>query len=176
MKARDQRKKKKRRPPQPFRRKLHFSEEEVWTYRVAGGDVLIRTPDLSETFRIDFAQITGMLWEDMERGQWKGWWKGIRPQEIKDYIQHHLRPDPAIELPPRIFVRLPPWGRGDLWHLRRECYFLPQKTENPVFQAWRQVRGLDPEEAAERLGEPLTRRNLCGLCMHRVHVKKEATG
>jgi len=176
MKARDQRRKKKRQPPEPFRRKLHFLEDEVWSYRVGGSFVWIRTPDLKTTFEIPFTQITGMSWDDMERGQWKRWWDGIGPQQIKDYVEHHLRPDPAIELPPRVFVRLPPWGtRGETWHLRRECHFLPQETENPLFQAWRQVKAVSPEEAAEHFGEPLTRRNLCGLCMHHVYAREGAT-
>ena len=174
MKARDQRKRSRRK--EPFRRRLHFSEEEVWTYRIGGHLVLIRTPDLETTFHVPLTQITGMTPDDLERGEWKGWWKGVGPQEVKDYIQHHLRPAPEIELPPRVIVRVSPWRtRGQTWHLRRECHFLPQKTEHILFNAWKQVRTLSPEEAAERLGEPLTRRNLCGVCMHRVHVKKEAS-
>jgi len=172
----NRRAKRAKKPLQPFRRKLHFSKDEVWTYRIGGYWVLIRTPDLKTTFRIDLGEITGMTPDEMERAEWKGWWRGVRPQEIKDYIAYHLRPEPEIALPPAVFLH--PWvrtGRGSFWHLRRDCRFLPPEQR----PAWlsedvehRPVLPLAPEEAAERLGEPLTRRNLCGLCMHRVYVKR----
>lgn len=88
MKERDQRKNPRRRP---YKRKLHFSEHEVWSYRFANGVVAIRTPDLRTTHQIPVPKISGMSWDDMERGIWKQWWTGVGPQKIKDYIDEHLR-------------------------------------------------------------------------------------
>lgn len=164
MKQRDQRKK--GGTSKPLKRKLHFPDGEVWTWRF-GSDVLIRTPDCRTTYHVPLPEITGMRYDDMERGEWKGWWDGVGPQQVKDYIELHLRPDPRIVVPPRIFIHPHVWSQSR-WHLYIDCHFLPNKSYHAVLP-----RSVAPEGFAKRVGTEPTRLNLCGVCLRR-SVKGEA--
>lgn len=88
MKLRDQRRQRQHRP---YKRKVHFPNGEVWSYRIGFSMCSIRSPDHRQTHKVTLTQITGMLPDDIERGVWKGWWKGVGPQQVKDYIEKHLR-------------------------------------------------------------------------------------
>lgn len=166
MRAREQKRRGKQRP---LKRRLHFGGGEVWTYRVGNGLVLVRPPDLHTTYHVSLTEITGMSWDDLERGQWKGWWSGMGPQEVKDYIDRHLRPPPEIVVPRVVFVHPTPWV-AQTWHLRPNCHFLPQTRRGQAYDAI----GLGPDRARRHLGGELNRRNLCGICMR--HAGEERGG
>ena len=163
MKKRDQ--KKQRRAPRPYKRNLHFSEGDVWSYRFTNGVVAIRTPDCKTTHKVPLPEISGMSWDDMERGEWKGWWAGIGPQCVKDYVRSHLRPDPDdVHIPQMVFMHPRFLGR---WHLFQNCRFLPHRRTGQAYDATRVFK----EELEERLEEKPTLLNLCGVCMDR-HQKR----
>lgn len=164
MKRRDQ----KQSNPRPYKRRIHFSEREAWSYRIGNHGVLIRPPDNTETFRVPLTEITGMSWDELERGHWKGWWDGVGPQEVKGYIARHLRPDPNIPLPEFIFVH--PHKVGATWHLRMDCPVLPQRKRRNPFDAAR----IGPGEAIRFIGAPATLRNLCSICCYRAETKETA--
>jgi len=158
MKKRDQ---KQPRTPKPYKRRLHFPDGEVWSYRFTNGVVAIRTPDCETTHGVPLPEISGMSWDDMERGEWKGWWAGVGPQRVKDYVQFHLRPDPdSFPVPPMMFMH-PRFG--DRWHLFNDCHFLPHRHTGQKYDPRRMLK----EESEERLGEKPTLLNLCGVCMRR---------
>jgi len=164
MKQRDQRKAKRTKAPEAHERLLHFSDGEVWSWRYGGSVIKIREPDLRTNHDIHLSEITGMTFDDMERGEWKGWWKGVGPQEIKDYIALHLRPTPAFPVPLRVYVHQMK-REGGRWHLYFDCGFARNSSPQD---------SIDPEMAAEHIGGGLTRRNLCGVCMHRYSKKRLA--
>lgn len=159
MKRRDQ---KRGGAPRAYHRKIHFGEGEVWSYRFAGGHVTIRTPDCGTTHRVPLPEISGMSHDEMERGEWKGWWRGVGPQRIKDYITLHLRPEPDFRIPDLVFMHPHPFGR---WHLFWDCHFLPHRKHQQAIDPAR----VFAEELERRLGEPATRLNCCGVCMRRHH-------
>lgn len=161
MRERDQR----RRRPQPYKRRLHFPDGEEWSYRFTSGKVAIRTPDCETTFQIPLPEISHMTWDNMERGEWKGWWKGVGPQKVKDYILFHLRPDPD-DCPTPTLVFMHPLI-SDRWHLHEECQFLPHRRHGQKYDPDR----VFADELEGRLGEEPTLRNLCGACMDRYQRK-----
>lgn len=69
----------------PFSRKIHLPTG-IWTYRITSGNVLIRNPDCTKTHEACLTKITGMSWDTIERGIWKGWFK-IVPSQVKKYIE-----------------------------------------------------------------------------------------
>jgi hypothetical protein len=146
----------------PFLRKIHFGDDEVWTYRVTSMFVLIREPDPTKLHRVSLMDLTGMWPHDIERGMWKKWWKGIGPGQIRTHIELHLRGDVSIALPATVVLDDPPPGNTRRWHLRYECS-LHGRTQ----------RGVTPEEAAAQLKTPLTLLNLCGTC-RRISLRKAA--
>jgi len=66
-------------------RKIHLNNE-IWTYRVGKQHTVIFSPS-GQKFLVDHSQMTGMNWDDIERAQWKGYWTGITPSHVKEYIQ-----------------------------------------------------------------------------------------
>lgn len=168
MKARDQRKRRRPQAQKPYKRLLHFADGEVWSWRCGHAYVQIRTPDNQTNYKVPLPDITGWSWSELERGEWKGYWPGITPQEVKDYIELHLRPDPAMELPEEAYVH-PMFTKPDHWHLYFDCRFLPNTARHNSIDPERVPR----ESLAERFGQEPTRRNVCAICMHR-REKKEA--
>lgn len=159
MRVKDQRKR--QGVPRSFKRRVHFGNEE-WAYKVGGMWVVVLAPDRKTTYRVRLEEVTGMSWDDIEKGRWKGWWQGVGPQEVRDYIERHLRGAPEIGVPPEVFLH-PMEGISVTWHSSPDCNFLPQTRRGQLFDAI----ALDPSAAAVRLGQPLTRHNLCGVCMRR---------
>ena len=158
MKKRDQ---KQKRLPRPYKRALHFSDGEVWSYHFANGGVAIRTPDCKTTHRVPLPEISGLSWDEMERGEWKGWWTGIGPQCVKDYVRSHLRPDPnSFPLPTLLFMH-PRFH--ERWHLFQDCHFLPHRKTGQICDPMR----VFAEDLEEHLGKKATLLNLCGVCMNR---------
>lgn len=158
MKKRDQ---KQPRTPKPYKRLLHFSDGEAWSYRFANGVVAIRTPDCKTTHQVPLPEISGMSWDEMERGEWKGWWTGIGPQAVKDYVESHLRPDPeGFHIPQLVFMHPKFFGR---WHLFDNCHFLPHRKTGQSIDPARVFK----EDLERRLGEKPSRLNLCGVCLRR---------
>lgn len=163
MKKRDQ--KKRRRTPAPYKRRLHFADGETWSYRFTNGVVAIRSPRCETTYEVPLLEISGMSWNDMERGEWKGWWSGVGPQAVKDYVLFHLRPDPDdVRIPNLVFMHPHFFGR---WHFYEDCHFLPHRRHHQAYDPAR----VPDDELEERLGEKPTLLNLCGVCMDRYQKK-----
>lgn len=155
----------------PFDRKIHFGANEVWTYRVSSMFVLVREPDPSKLHQVSVCDVTGMSFNDIERGCWKRWWKGIGPGEVRAYIEGHLRGQEGVLLPETMFVegrlfdRVNPttassvdWVPGALerrWHTSPQCHLAFKAREAAAAQA------------SLALGAPITRATMCGLCRMR---------
>ena len=75
---------KKQKTLKPYRRLLHINNE-VWTYEITRKSVCICSPDLKSRAFPNYADITGMSPNDVERGNWKRWLH-ITPALVKDYI------------------------------------------------------------------------------------------
>lgn len=167
MKQRDQ---KKSRPPQPFKKKLHFPDGEVWSWRF-GNHVAIRTPDNKKTYVVSLTEITGWSWDDLERAEWKGYWPEIGPQLIKDYITLHLRPHPDFHVPIRAYVH-PHLLRPKRWHIFYDCPNLPHQGR---------ICSVDPEivtrgALAERMGTEPSAENCCHRCLYRFTKNPRRSG
>jgi hypothetical protein len=83
-------KQKKKRPGTPFNRKIHFADEETWSYSISSFGVQIRSPK-GETTKVSMPDFTGWNWDEIERAHWKKYWLKIGPKDIKDYITKNLR-------------------------------------------------------------------------------------
>lgn len=82
--------------PKPRMRKLKRSvhiDEEEWTYQVGSCITFIRSPDLTKTWRRFTSEVAGLTPEAYDRDRWKGNFKGVTPQMIKDYILEKILPD-----------------------------------------------------------------------------------
>ncbi len=69
-------------------RVVHINNEE-WKYKVGEGYVNIFSPS-GTRHNISLNEVTGEEWSNIERGRWKGWWKGVRPHQVKNYIENNL--------------------------------------------------------------------------------------
>jgi hypothetical protein len=137
----------------PFKRLVHFVEGDVWSYQGGNSVVLIRTPDLTVTHTIPTPEIVGMSYHEIERGMWKRWFHGIGPGDVKAYIAGHLRGSDAMGLPTEVFLDVNPTWKSERWHLFESCALHGMHSTS-----------FPPETAAQQLGAPLTRKNLCGAC------------
>lgn len=70
-------------------RKIHFENDEVWTYKPGETHVLIRDP-LRKTNCIPYTDLLGLSWDAVEKGIHKRWLQ-VTPQIVKDYIAENLR-------------------------------------------------------------------------------------
>jgi len=69
-------------------RKVHIDDQE-WTYKIGSGAIVIWSPE-GKKHLTNQSVVTGMSWDDLERGKWKGTWKGIGPKLIKEHIEKHI--------------------------------------------------------------------------------------
>ncbi len=61
----------------------------TWQYRIGSGDIVIFSPNDSR-YLTNQSEVTGMSWDNLERGYWKGWFKGIGPGDIRKWIEEHI--------------------------------------------------------------------------------------
>ncbi len=66
-------------------RKIHLGEK-VWQYKVGRGYVNIYDPQ-NHRHNVRTSDITGETSDEIERGIFKGYWKGVRPSQIKQWIK-----------------------------------------------------------------------------------------
>lgn len=77
-------------------RKLHFGEDEIWTYRITGSYVLVREPE-RKCHKVDLPTFLeqvgqpGWTWDLLERAEWKGYLPPIGPGDVKRYVEKNLR-------------------------------------------------------------------------------------
>lgn len=142
----------------PLPRKIHFSEQEVWSYRV-GWFILIREPDNEKTHRIGIVDFVGYD-VDEEDGSYD-----VMPSDIRRYIANVLKATTPFPIPNVVYQRTPyeVWGtwKGPLphrWHLFATCAM--QTSAGANFPAPRR-------EAEAYFEEALTLGNLCGACRNR---------
>jgi hypothetical protein len=83
-------KQKKKRPAAPLKRKLHFPDDEIWSYAISGHGLRIRSPE-GKTTKVSMSDFTGWTPAQLERASWKKYWPEIGPQDVKDYITKNLR-------------------------------------------------------------------------------------
>lgn len=65
-------------------RKLHINEE-IWLYRIGRGHIVIKDP-AGKKILTNQSDVSGVNWPELERGYWKGYFKGITPSMVKDWI------------------------------------------------------------------------------------------
>lgn len=70
-------------------RLIHF-EKDVWIYRVGNQYVKIRSP-YNKSFSIGIDTILGICPDDFERAIWKGYYTGVKPSDVKKYIENNLK-------------------------------------------------------------------------------------
>lgn len=81
---------KKRKLAKPLKRKIHFPNDEVWSYAISNHGVRIRSPE-GKTTRLSMVQFMGCTPENVGEALWKNSVKQIKPSHIKNYIEKHLR-------------------------------------------------------------------------------------
>lgn len=67
-------------------RKLHINNQ-TWLYSVGDSFVTIKSPT-DKRYNVWITNITGEDWGFIERARRKKYWKGVRPQQIKNYIEN----------------------------------------------------------------------------------------
>lgn len=70
-------------------RKLHV-RSEIWEYKIGKNAIQLFSPD-GKKHVTSQSEVTGMSWDDLERGYWKGWFKGVTPSQVKTWIEIHYR-------------------------------------------------------------------------------------
>ena len=65
-------------------RKINIQGRE-YKYKIGKGDIVIITPS-NKKHITNQSIVSGISWENLERGYWKGWFKGVTPSMIKQYI------------------------------------------------------------------------------------------
>lgn len=73
------------------KRKIHIDEEE-WIYRIGRQFIVIWSPN-NNKYLTNLSEVSGLSWSNIERNIWKGNWKGIKPSEIKKYIESNYIDD-----------------------------------------------------------------------------------
>ena len=74
-----------------YNRKIHLSEDEIWTYEIRSSYIHIKDPD-GNKHEIGFAGFTGWSWDELERAAWKGCIvPQIKPSDIKEWIEAHKK-------------------------------------------------------------------------------------
>jgi len=68
MKERDQ---KKRLKYKPLKRLIHLTPQEIWSWEIRGGAILIRTPDHKTTYQTDPVSLLGFDTSDFGPGDWE---------------------------------------------------------------------------------------------------------
>ncbi len=68
-------------------RKIVVGEQE-FHYQVGRSYINIRLPDGSRVTP-SLPEVTGLSWDEVERGQWKRWFS-VTPANIREYIENHL--------------------------------------------------------------------------------------
>ena len=146
-------------------KELELDNGEVWHWRFRRDRISVRTPD-NRIFLVPLCEVTGDWDEENEKRLNRSTgWTGIETHRIRSYVENHLATSEHLELPPFVFLhrhrtveRYP--GAASRWHMFRDCRFLARYRGEADF-----AERIDPHHAEEILGRPLTRRNLCGVCM-----------
>jgi hypothetical protein len=71
-------------------RKIVVNQRE-WKYQIGQQNVIARAVDNRESRTIDFSKLTGLSWNDIEKGEWKGWFH-ITPKEIANWLKQPIKP------------------------------------------------------------------------------------
>lgn len=78
------------RKPKPYKRKIHFSNEEVWTYQLNEFTTAIKDPNLKK-YIVSSWKIAGYVsTHDYEHDCYKKTVQ-ITPSMVKNYIQKHFK-------------------------------------------------------------------------------------
>jgi len=62
----------------------------TWKWGVGKQNIIVRAQDNNESRHIDFSTLTGLSWTEIERGQWKRWFK-ITPKHIAAWLNNSLQ-------------------------------------------------------------------------------------
>jgi hypothetical protein len=65
-------------------RKLHINDEE-WQYKIGKSGAIVIFPPNGRKVLTDASEVSGLSWDEVERGTWKGWFH-LKPSMIKDWI------------------------------------------------------------------------------------------
>lgn len=80
-----------KREQKPFSKKIHFSSDEIWTYKVYSVDTtVIKDPELNK-YIVRSMVLSGYTdTTSYEKDCWKSG-VPITPSQVKTYIENHLR-------------------------------------------------------------------------------------
>lgn len=72
-----------------LRRKLHFANNEIWTWEMRGRNISIRSPN-GTIFKTDQSKIANVSRDELERASWKGYASqyAVTPSMVKDWINN----------------------------------------------------------------------------------------
>ena len=83
-----------KRIPKELPRKIHFSKNEIWSYRIGKVGVIIRTPACDKTIYIQVDKLLGISFCDITYS-WdrrrQRWTVMVRPSHVRKYIENNLR-------------------------------------------------------------------------------------
>jgi hypothetical protein len=90
-------KEKKRRKPSAFKRKIHLKDGSIWSWRMSGTLIVIRSPE-GVDHRTDQREVLKKVhgyevsWDELERADWKGYSVryAIEPSMIRKIIEEEL--------------------------------------------------------------------------------------
>ena len=70
------------------RRKIHLPSG-IWEYYISRSHQIVIWSPSGEKHLADMHKLTGLTWDEIEKGAWKGWLR-ICPSDIRDYIKSEL--------------------------------------------------------------------------------------
>ena len=79
----------KKKPLKPLKRKIHLPDG-IWTYDFhSASHIKIRNPSLDTTYGVNAPTLTGLSWNEIERGARKRWLH-LTPSLVKEYIVNNI--------------------------------------------------------------------------------------
>ena len=61
----------------------------TWSWDCSGANVIIKSPDMQKHV-IDLSTFSGLTWDSLERGYWKGCGFQVTPSRIKEWIENNF--------------------------------------------------------------------------------------
>ena len=99
----------------PYNRKIHFDNNEVWTYEIKSSHIHIKDPD-GNKHNIGFDVFTGWSWDALERASSKGCIvPQIKPSDVKEWIKAHKKGKKFFYHSYKPYNKENDYRHGDVW-------------------------------------------------------------
>lgn len=67
-------------------RKISVNDVE-WRFKIGKQNVVARNAETGKSKVINFHHLTGLSWNEIDRGKWKGWFS-ITPKQIANWLNN----------------------------------------------------------------------------------------